>query len=410
MKKGANDLITATAAVADRQGHFVRPPKEGAIVVINVPDLDYDLATSLAANRPAAVLNGGKGATRRGLGVGTGTLVEAGIAVVDDLGPDVMDIRDGQEITVALKTGEVIRGGILVASGRTVTAKDVETEERGAREHLGARIQAQALGAAQVFENESDLLLDGVGLPQPRVGLSGRVALVVPPSADLSARRKAIRRFVGDYNPVVIGVGAGASALAQAGLRPRVLVGDPRDFDAGQMRRVRQVIVTADDGEVVGQDRLKRHSVAFDRVQTRLSDTDVAVLFAGAAGASTIVDCTVETRLEQAFDGNSVGSAGSSLVMTRLRGRLVSLQAALTLYRPRLSGWWVAALALAAILAAIGAFLFTPWGGGVIGLSAASMLILPVSPTVSSQLEEQWWRQRMPAVSSNSDENQEQYS
>lgn len=375
MKKGASDLITGTVQVADRQGHFVRPLIPGSVVVLNAPDLDYELASTLAAGQPRAVLNGADTSTQGGLGAGV--LLDAGIVVLDELGPDVMDLRDGQEITVSPQTGEVIRGEVLVASGRTVDVEDVTAAAQGARQRLESVVQARAIGAAQAFGNESDLLLEGIGLPGSRVKMTGRVALVVPPSADLLEWRKQTRRFLGDYHPVIIGVGSGASVLKQMGLRPAVLVGDPRDFDDAQMQRARQVIVPTGGGDVAGLDRLRRHSIACDLVATQLPPLDVALLFAAYAGATTVVDCSAPTTLEQAFDGPAGSNSVNALVATQLAARRVSLRAALSLYRPRISGWWVAALVLAAVLAAIGAFLFTPWGGGVTGISAAAALWMP---------------------------------
>lgn len=378
MRKRAEELIVSTARVADRQGRFHRPPGPGCILVIDSSELSYDLANTLAAYRPAAVLTSGKSSSNRGVGLGSGVLLDAGVTVLDDLGPDLMEVRDGQEIAVSPSTGEVIRSSELIASGRTITGSDVADQLRGARQTLATRVESQALSAAHAFERESGIVLSGAGLPPASKSMIGRVALVVPPSAPLKTQRREVRRLVGEYHPVIIAVGTGAAVLSEIGLRPTVLVGDPREFEPSALRRARQVLVPGGEGEVPGQDLLKRYSVAYDSVTTGLSDPDVAMLFAAHNGASTIVNCAAPATLEEILDGPAQQRVGNALVAARLRDRLVSLPAALALYRQRISGWWVAALVLDALLVGLAALVFTPWGSSVIGLSAAGLPLVGV--------------------------------
>lgn len=371
MKKRGEKAVSGTVRVADRQGRFMRSPEPGSVLVVDLPDMDYQSGTLLAALRPKAVLNASVGATGRGLGTGSAVLVAAGVAVVDDLGSDVMDLRDGDEVTV---TGpHVARKDELIASGRVfVVNEDVYGDGVvPVQERLAQRIEAQALAAARDFEAEADLILDGVGLPPSRVKMDGRLVLLATPDTDFSGVAKRVKQFVRDNNPVIVAAGKGAEAVYAIGLRPAVIVSDPRDLNMKELGRTRQVLVPAAAEEVPARDLLKRHSIAFDAVNSALNPSDIALLFAAENGASAIIDCSAEKTLEQYFDDGGVQVTGSTVVAAKLSGRVVPLRAMLAVYRPQISAWWLALLFVAALLAAASAFFLTPMGQEL--LSASSL-------------------------------------
>ncbi len=382
MKKTDSSPVSATAAVADRQGRFTRPPARGSILIIDAPDLDFESAHVLAAYRPRIVLNAAKSSTGRALGMGGSVLLGVGIPLIDDLGSDLLDIRDGETVTV--QGEDVFTGDMLVASGRRVTQQNVAVEDDEARERLVSRVEAYALSSARDFGSEQALIVDGAGLPTPRVKMRGRIVLVATPTSNLVPVKKELYQFIGDHHPVIIAAGSGAAALTAVGLKPTVMVGDPRDTDPSALRKVRQVLVPTRGEEVPARGLLKRHSIDFDAVPTGLSATDVALLFAAQSGAAVVVDCSSSRSLAQFFDQSGLHTTGDIMVTTKLRNRLISLDALLVSYRPRLSGWWLGLLLLVAVAALAAALLVTPWGAGLIGLSTAGLVIPTVFPLTSS--------------------------
>lgn len=344
----------------------MRSPEPGSILIVDLPDMDYQSGTLLATYKPRAVLNASSGATGRGLGTGSAVLIDAGVIVVDDMGSDVMELRDGDSITL---TGpHAARKDTLIASGRVfVVNEDVYADGvTPAKERLSQRIEAQALAAARDFEAEADLILNGVGLPPSRVNMDGRLVLVATPTTDFSGVAKRVKQFVGDNNPVIIAAGKGADALYSIGLRPAVIVSDPRDLNLKKLGRTRQVLVPAAAEEIPARDLLKRHSIAFDAVRSALTTTDIALLFAASNGAKAIIDCSAPKTLEQYFDDGGVQVTGSTVVAAKLSGRVVPLSAMLAAYRPRISSWWLALLFVAALVAAASAFFLTPMGQGLL--------------------------------------------
>src|SRR5512133_1919567 len=92
--------ITGTARVDRRTKNLTKRLRPGDIAVIDHLDLDRVSAEALVACRPAAVLNAARSTSGRYPNLGPEILVGAGIPLVDDLGPDVFTLVEGQEAIV----------------------------------------------------------------------------------------------------------------------------------------------------------------------------------------------------------------------------------------------------------------------------------------------------------------------
>lgn len=352
------------AAVADKRGYFTGPVEPGAVVVVDVPDLGFELGQSLAAAKPVAVLNASPSKTGRQPATGTRALLEAGVLVVDDLGPDILRVEEDQEVVLG---DEMIRfGDTALTQGRVVTVADLESSQD--RMRLAARIESYALSTWNSFESESDLVMDGVGLPNLESFFSGRVVAVFGPASTEEDLPKKLKTLA-NYRPVIVGVGVGAAQLARAKAKVDVVVGDPREIPAPLLHKAKAVIAVGHkDPEVTAL--LKQHAVASHQVSTSLSDFDVALLTANFSGAELVVDGSESKDVEQYFDRAASKTIASMLTRIEVEDRLVSLDAITSMYRPPISGWYLVALVVSAVVAGASALAFTP-----LGVSLLEMLI-----------------------------------
>ena len=102
--------------VDDRPKHLATRLERGEIAVINVADLDRDSAAALVEAAPTAVLNAQPSLTGRVAALGPRLILDAGITLVDDLGQDIMSLREGQDVTVT--GGKVlVDGGVSLRAG-----------------------------------------------------------------------------------------------------------------------------------------------------------------------------------------------------------------------------------------------------------------------------------------------------
>ena len=96
-----------------------------------------------------------------------------------------------------------------------------------AKSGLVAHLEAFAGNTIEFIRSESPLLIDGIGIPDIDVDL-------LPPPRRGRRRGtraaedlKALKPFIKEYQPVLVGVGTGADVLRKAGYRPQLIVGDP---------------------------------------------------------------------------------------------------------------------------------------------------------------------------------------
>ena len=82
--------------------------------------------------------------------------------------------------------------------------------------------------------------------------------MVVAEEPSAAADLKALKPFIKEYHPVLVGVGTGADVLRKAGYRPQLIVGDPETMSAEVLRSGAQVVLPADaDGHAKGLERIQ---------------------------------------------------------------------------------------------------------------------------------------------------------
>lgn len=200
--------ITGPARVDGSPLALLRRLKPGDVAILDAPDLDGRTAQALASCRPAAVVNAGRSLSGRLPSPGPLTLLEAGIPVIDAAGDEVLGVREGATVR--------LEGAALSADGRTFDAgvllerPAVEERMREAVDDLPVHIGSFTANALALLQHEPDLLLTGEGLPELRVPVRERAVVVVTPT--FTGASTALRHFVRERRPVVIGVSSGADA------------------------------------------------------------------------------------------------------------------------------------------------------------------------------------------------------
>lgn len=360
---GEVDLLRVSGRVRvdDRVRRLATRLEPGDIAVIDQADLDRVSAQSLVAARPAAVLNVQPSSTGRRPVLGPGLLLAAGIPLVDDLGPDLTALHEGQTVTV--RGGTVMRGATEVASGRVLTERVNASEVEAARAGAVAQVQAFVASTGEYLERESDLLMGEREIPDTGVDLSGRPVVLVLPGEDSAAQLKQLRRWMRDTDPVVVGVDAGVDVALGQRLHPVVMVGDMDTVSEKALTCGAAIVLRAGhDGQAPGRDRLDRRGLKYSEIALAGTSEDAAVLLADLAGASVIVRVGAHTSVEDFLDRGRAGMASTFFTSLRAGDRLVSAPAVLATYRPRIAGGWLLLLALVALVALGVALWSTPWG------------------------------------------------
>lgn len=346
--------VAGTARVDRDIDRLLRRVGPGDIVVLDALDLDRITADALVEAGVAAVVNASASISGRYPNLGPEVLVANGVMLIDETGPDIFKkVKDGAK--VRLHNGGVYSGDRRLVLGTERSDQQIHEMMHDAKSGLVAHLEAFAGNTIEFIRSESPLLIDGMGIPDIDVDVNRRHVVVVTDDADAAEDLKAIKPFIKEYQPVLVGVGSGADVLRKAGYRPALLVGDPDDMSAEVLRSGAQVVLPADaDGHAKGLERIQDLGVGAMTFPAAGSATDLALLLVDHHGAALIVTAGHRANIEEFFDRSRQTSAPSTF-LTRLKvgEKLVDAKAVATLYRSRVSGGAIALLVLAVLVAVI---------------------------------------------------------
>ncbi|MGV0627321.1 putative cytokinetic ring protein SteA [Mycolicibacter minnesotensis] len=346
--------VIGTARVDHDIDRLLRRVGPGDIVVLDILDLDRITADALVEAQIAGVVNASASISGRYPNLGPEVLVANGIILIDEAGPTVFKkIRDGSKIR--LYEGSVYSGDRRL--GRGVERSDVEIAELmiEAKSGLVAHLESFAGNTIEFIRSESPLLIDGIGIPEIDVDLRRRHVVLVGDEDGAVDDLKRLKPFIKEYQPVLVGVGAGADVLRKAGYRPQLIIGDPDQMSAEVLRCGSQVVLPADaDGHAPGLERIQDLGVGAMTFPAAGSAMDLALLLADHHGAALLVTAGHTANIETFFDRTRQLS-NPSMFMTRLKvgEKLVDARAVATLYRNRISAGAIALLVLSMLMAII---------------------------------------------------------
>ena len=359
--------LRGPARVDRRLRNLLPRLRPGDVAVVDQVDLDRAGAQALVDAGVVAVVNAAPMISGRYPTLGPEVLARAGVVMVDRVGSQGhAAIRDGAELR--LHDGCVHVGDREVAAGRLVDEATVREELEAARSGLVAQLDSFTHNSTEFLRREQDLLLHGTGVPRPSTDMADRPVVVVVPGQDHVAELAAVRRFVKEQRPVLIGVDTGADALLAAGMTPDVVVvsGRPEDDDgpsAKALRAARDVVVQVDRGAArTATDRWDRLGVRPLRFESGATTEDAALLLADAAHASVIVGVGMHATLDEFLDRQRTGLASTYLTRLKVGPRLVDATAVPTLYSGRVRPVHVLWVLLAGLLALAVAVGTTPVG------------------------------------------------
>ncbi|HVV76904.1 MAG TPA: putative cytokinetic ring protein SteA [Mycobacteriales bacterium] len=346
-----------------RTKNLSRRLRPGEIAVIDHVDLDRVGAEALVAHHVGAVINVAPSISGRYPNLGPTILIEAGVPLIDEVGPTAFSrLREGDHVRVDGDTVFDLNGLILVKGVRQ-TEDSVATAMTDARAGLATQLEAFASNTMEYLRRERDLLLDGIGVPDLRTSFAGRHVLVVVRGYHYREDLIALRHYVREYKPLLIGVDGGADALLEEGLRPHVIVGDMDSVSDAALQSGAEIVVHAyRDGSAPGLGRVQE--LGIDPVVFPAAGTseDVALLLADEGGAALIVAVGTHATLIEFLDKGRAGMASTFLTRLRVGGKLVDAKGVSRLYRQRIPAYSLVLLVLATALAFIVALYVTPGG------------------------------------------------
>jgi uncharacterized membrane-anchored protein len=351
---GANGEAPREVSGPARSGRktklLVKRLNRGDIAIIDHKNLDRVSAEDLIAAGVVAVLNCRPSSTGAYPNMGPLLLVQAGVHLVDMPGDGLFkELDDGDEITV--RGGEVLRRGEVVAKGSVQEPDEVRAGNEERRREIGDALESFARNTIEHMLDERELLAGKLELPPFRTDFRDRPALVVVRGVDHRKDLRALRPYIRDVRPALVGVDGGANALLEEGFAPDMIVGDMDSAQEATLRCGAELVVHAyPDGRAPGRDRLDGLGLSYKVVPAPAMSEDIAMLIAAEKGAELIVAVGSHFNLVEFLDKARAGMSSTFLTRLRVGEILVDAKGVSRLYRPSPGRGPMLVVTLAALL------------------------------------------------------------
>jgi uncharacterized membrane-anchored protein len=327
--------LTGVARVDRRTKRLVKRLQPGDIAVINHEDLDRVAAETLVDAAPMAVVNAAASITGRYPNLGPLLLCQAGIPLVDDVGPAVMEaIHEGAPITV--DGDRVLVGTEVIATGVRQDTATVDAAIDDARANMGPELERFAVNTVDYVRQEIELLTGDLDVPDVRCDIEGRHVLIVVRGIDYKEDLSLLQQsgYLRGERPVVIGVDGGADALLEVGAVPDMIIGDFDSVSENALRCGAQLIVHGyTDGRAPGSKRLDDLGLPYSLFSAPGTSEDVAMLLAYEKGAELMVAVGTHNSMVEFLDKGRSGMASTILVRMKVGDALVDAKGVSRLYR-----------------------------------------------------------------------------
>jgi uncharacterized membrane-anchored protein len=329
--------IKGSARLGRRTKELVRRLVPGDVAIIDHADLDRIAAEDLVASGARAVVNVAPFSTGRYPNAGPLVLAQAGVRLIDaPAAPLFEELRDGDPVVIT--GGEVRRNGTVLAAGRELAEPELAAQLDSQRERIDDALAAFAENTMARLREEGELLAGKLDLPPTRTRFRDRHALIVVRGTTHRKDLRALRAYIRDVRPVLVGVDGGADAILEEGLKPDVVLGDMDSASDEALRCGAELIVHAyPDGRAPGTERLERLGLRHQAIRSVGTSQDAAMLLAHEKGAGLIVSVGAHFNLLEFLDRSRAGMSSTFLTRLRIGELLVDAKGVSRLYNPGVS-------------------------------------------------------------------------
>jgi uncharacterized membrane-anchored protein len=326
--------IHGAARLGRRTKDLVKRLRPTDIAVIDHTNIDRIAAEELIGTGVRAVVNISHSSDGRYPNAGPLLLVRAGIRVIDAPGAPLFDrLRDGDPLMIEGR--RVLSGGDELAVGKVLEAEELAERLDEQRRQIDEALAAFAENTVSHLRQEGELLAGRIEFPATRPRFRDRHVLIVVRGPTYRRDLQALRAYIRDVKPVLVGVDGGADALLEDGWQPDLILGDMDSASDAALRSGAELIVHAyPDGRAPGRERLLELELGHTVVPAAGTSEDVAMLLAFEKGPSLIVSVGAHFNLIEFLDKNRAGMSSTFLTRLRIGETLVDAKGVSRLYNP----------------------------------------------------------------------------
>jgi uncharacterized membrane-anchored protein len=259
-------------------------------------------------------------------------------------------LRDGER--VVLDDQGLLRGEERIGAGALLDLPEIAERMDAARHDIGEELRRFAVNTLDYIEKEAHLTFAPIVLPPLRTDFRNRHALVVVRGHDYREDLRALRPYIMEFHPILIGVDGGADALLAMRLRPDIIIGD---FDSLSEKAwhcgAELVHHVHPDGRGPGREELQSRGVTYEEFVVEGTSEDAAMLLAYESQARLIVAVGTHATMVEFLDKGRGGMSSTFLTRLRIGPMLVDAKGVSQLYQGRVRRRDIAILVAAGLVA-----------------------------------------------------------
>ncbi|MDF2714180.1 MAG: thiamine pyrophosphokinae catalytic protein [Paenibacillus sp.] len=325
--------IEGTVRSDNNTKRLLRSIRRGEIALIRHADLDEPAAEGLLLAGVKAVVNAARTMTGKFPHEGPLCLLRAGVPVLE-IGEEHFEaVRDGE---TAMLSGGMLAVGHVVIPYRTFGSEEMIEANRLAEWNFGRTVIGFAENTLHYAHKELDMLLKPLSIPPLCKKIEANHVLIVSRGKGYKEDLAALRDYISEAKPVLIGVDGGADALTAQGYGPDFIIGDMDSVSDETLHLATQLLVHAYmDGRAPGLERIRRLGLRCDTIAAPGTSEDVAMRIAFEQEAAKIVIVGSHSQPVDFLEKGRAGMSSTLLVRMMVGHKLVDAKGASLWMQPK---------------------------------------------------------------------------
>ncbi len=342
--------IKGSVKLDSRTKNLVKRLQPGDIAVINHRELDKVAAQSLVTAKVKAVVNVVPSLSEDYPNLGPLTLLEAGIPLIDDAGNELFEqLNEGDKVEII--DGCIYSRDKLVAAGSVLDKNYVLNKMEESKKNINQTLSRFVQNTLDYAQNEIDLICEDLPIPDVHTVFNGRHTLIVVRGHNYKEDLLAIKSYIDEVKPVLIGVDGGADAILEFGYTPDIIIGDMDSISDDTLKCGAELIVHGyPDGRAPGLARVKELGLTAKVFSARGTSEDIAMILAYEKGTELIVAVGTHSNMLEFLEKGRKGMASTFLVRLKVGSILVDAKGVNKLYKSPMRAKYLAQLVLAAMV------------------------------------------------------------
>ncbi|HJV46502.1 MAG TPA: putative cytokinetic ring protein SteA [Bacillota bacterium] len=358
--KKMKNRIKGTIVIDPKTKDLLKRIRPGQIAIIHHEDIDEMAARDLVTAKVKAVINTAPSITGSYMSIGANILLHYHIPLYDCKNKELMTILKDNQI-VEIKDQSVILMNQSCFPLKAVSKQEIEEKWQYAKKNMGKHLSHFIENTLTYAQKEKDDYLT----PLPTLPIVTKLyrnhVLLVVRGKHYREDLRAVRSYIHDFHPVLIGVDGGADALLEEGFTPHMIIGDMDSVTDQALRSGAEIIVHAyPGGHAPAKQRMEELGVSYFTLPATGTSEDIAMLYAYEQGAEWIVTLGAHSNMIDFLEKGRKGMSSTVLVRMKVGTKLIDAKGVSMLYQKRLKWGNLFLIGSAAAVPVVAAGIISP--------------------------------------------------